>query len=195
MITVPVELQSFAANLADDNTVTLNWQTASESDNSGFNILRSNSRNGIYERINDEKILTQRSGQYSFDDKNVEASTRYFYKLEDVDLQGNVTLHGPVEITVTPPQTFVLNQNYPNPFNPTTQINYQLAKDVHVKLTIYNMLGQEVRQLVNDLQQAGTYRIFWDARDQSGSAVPTGIYHYRLQAGNFISVKKMILTK
>ena len=88
------------------------------------------------------------------------------------------------------PLTFKLYQNYPNPFNPTTTISYDLPERSRVKLVIYNILGQEVATLVNGEQEPGRYSVKFDA-----SGLPSGIYFYRLQAGNFIEQKKMILIK
>ncbi len=95
----------------------------------------------------------------------------------------------------TAPETFTLAQNYPNPFNPTTNVNYQLPRDVAVRLTIYNVLGQAVRVLVNEKQRVGYYTKQWDGRDDSGRLLPSGIYLYRLEAGEFVSVKRMMLMK
>ena len=93
------------------------------------------------------------------------------------------------------PETFVLAQNYPNPFNPTTNLNYELPRDVAVKLTIYNVLGQSVRVLVNEKQRVGVYSKQWDGRDDAGRLLPSGIYLYRIEAGEFVSVKRMMLMK
>ncbi len=95
----------------------------------------------------------------------------------------------------TAPQTFLLAQNYPNPFNPTTNLHYELPRDVQVRLTIYNMLGQVVRVLVNEKQRVGVYAKQWDGRDDAGRLLPSGIYLYRLEAGEFVSVKRMMLMK
>ncbi|MCX6163554.1 MAG: T9SS type A sorting domain-containing protein [Ignavibacteriae bacterium] len=88
------------------------------------------------------------------------------------------------------PTDYALLQNYPNPFNPVTVISYQLPKTSIVKLSIYDVRGQEVNILVNESQNAGNYEIGWNA-----SAFPSGVYFYRLEAGSFISNKKMILVK
>ena len=88
------------------------------------------------------------------------------------------------------PTDYALLQNYPNPFNPLTVINYQLPNTSNVKLSIYDMRGQEVNILVNETQIAGNYEIGWNA-----SAFPSGVYFYRLEAGSFVSNKKMILIK
>ena len=94
------------------------------------------------------------------------------------------------------PTSFGLDQNYPNPFNPTTIIQYRLKEPTNVKLTIYNILGQEVITLVNQEQLAGNYSVQWNATNEYGARVSTGIYFYRLVAGNkFTEVKKMMLLK
>ena len=100
-----------------------------------------------------------------------------------------------VAVKETIPTKFELSQNYPNPFNPTTTISYSLAKSETVKLTVFNMLGQNVAELVNKKQQAGNYLIKWNATNNSGIHVPSGVYFYRLEAGSFVKTNKMILLK
>ena len=90
---------------------------------------------------------------------------------------------------------FGLEQNTPNPFNPITAIQYSLAEASRVRLTIYNVLGQEVRVLVDENQSPGVYNLQWDGRDASGRNVSTGLYLYRLEAGSNIAVRKMIFVK
>jgi len=194
-IKVPVELSSFTASVGDGPGVTLNWKTGSEINNVGFNVLRGRSQSGNYAKLNDKLIPANREGNYSFVDAAAEAGARYYYKLEAIDTRGNVTTHGPIVVEAATPKTFELSQNYPNPFNPATQIHYQLPQAVQVSLTIYNMLGQEVRKLVNAQQPAGYHTAIWDGRDNAGRPVPTGIYHYRLQAGSFTMTKKMLMAK
>jgi flagellar hook assembly protein FlgD len=86
-------------------------------------------------------------------------------------------------------------QNYPNPFNPTTKIAYQIANAVDVKLTIYNVLGQEIIRLVDQNQKAGRYELLWDGRDTNGKLISSGIYFFRLQAGEFVKTHKMTFIK
>jgi ligand-binding sensor domain-containing protein len=93
------------------------------------------------------------------------------------------------------PVGFTLEQNYPNPFNPSTTIRYQLSKTIQVVLKVYNIFGQEVRTLVNERQPAGVNSVVWDGRDQSGKVVSSGIYIYRLQAGESIQSRKMTLVQ
>ncbi len=97
--------------------------------------------------------------------------------------------------TVEIPQKFELYQNYPNPFNPSTSIMFDLPSDEFVTLKIYNIIGQEVRTLVNEFKNAGRYTITWDGKDNTGKLVPSGIYFYRITAGNFSKTLKMVLTK
>jgi len=97
---------------------------------------------------------------------------------------------------IVEPQTFILSQNYPNPFNPTTTISYTLPKTADVTLTIYNVVGQKVRTLINDKKQtAGVYTIQWNGENDYGKSVASGVYVYRLQASDFIQSRKMIFTK
>ena len=108
------------------------------------------------------------------------------------------TLRGPsslfacrdVDVIVGLPNEFVLAQNYPNPFNPSTSITYQIAVNNLVNLKIYNVLGNEIATLVNEVQPAGKYEITFNA-----SSLSSGTYFYKLQAGNIIETKKMILLK
>ena len=93
------------------------------------------------------------------------------------------------------PQSYSLAQNYPNPFNPATTIRYELKDSGAVSLSIYDMSGQRIRQLVDEHQQAGYYELDWDGRDASGARGATGVYLYGLRAGDFRSVRKMLLMK
>jgi len=92
-------------------------------------------------------------------------------------------------------QDYRLGPNYPNPFNPTTRITYAIADPGLVSLTVFNMLGQEVKTLVNTVQSSGNYNVLWDATDNSGRSVGAGIYIYRLQVNNFVEIRKMVLIK
>ncbi|MBI4551415.1 MAG: T9SS type A sorting domain-containing protein [Candidatus Latescibacteria bacterium] len=93
------------------------------------------------------------------------------------------------------PTHFELSQNTPNPFNPTTRIEYQLPRSVHVRLMIYNVQGQEVRRLVDVEQQVGVYRVEWNGLNDAGKPVASGIYLYRLQADEFTQTRKMMLVR
>ena len=93
------------------------------------------------------------------------------------------------------PETFALHQNFPNPFNPITTLGYGLPKGSDVRLAIFDMLGNEVATLVNSHQQAGFKSVQWDGTGSMGRAVSAGVYLYRIEAGEFVETKKMLLLK
>ncbi len=93
------------------------------------------------------------------------------------------------------PDRFILEQNFPNPFNPETRIGYQIPAAAEVNIQIFNILGQEIRTVVDGHQAAGSYSVMWDGRDAAGQVVPSGVYLYRLTAGEFTAVRKMILMR
>ncbi|MDZ7268027.1 MAG: Ig-like domain-containing protein [candidate division KSB1 bacterium] len=196
LIKVPVSLLSFSASTANLRGVLLSWQTSGEIQPAGFNLLRSLSRDGRYHKLNASLLPPQPEGEYSFLDETANAGHRYFYKLEEVEVGGNVTTHGPIQIEVAQPVSFALRQNYPNPFNPSTTIQYQLPHPGQVRLTIFNTLGQVVTRLVNRRQEAGFHTVMWHGRNHAGEPVPSGIYYYRLEVeGGFVETKKMVLAK
>ena len=93
------------------------------------------------------------------------------------------------------PKAYQLFQNYPNPFNPETQIRYDLPVSGHVKLSIYNILGQRVKVLVDEIQDAGHKSVIWDGKDNGDKEVASGIYFYKIRAENYQKTKKMVLLK
>jgi len=97
---------------------------------------------------------------------------------------------GIIDVAGATPSGFLLKQNYPNPFNPSTTIRYELPRASHVTLTVYDVLGQEVATLVDGLEEPGYKSVEWNA-----SAVASGVYFYRLQAGDFIQSMKLVLKK
>ena len=102
---------------------------------------------------------------------------------------------GVLDYTIGLPKEFALDQNYPNPFNPSTTIRFALPKDAVVSLRVYDELGREVRTLVNRRLNAGYQQVVWDGRNEFGAQVASGMYIYRITAGSFISVKKMMMLK
>ena len=93
------------------------------------------------------------------------------------------------------PITFALHQNYPNPFNPVTSLKYDLPEEAQVALTIYDLMGREVTQLVNTTQEAGYRSVQWNATDMHGKPVSAGVYLYQIRAGEFVQTRKMVLLK
>jgi hypothetical protein len=91
--------------------------------------------------------------------------------------------------------TYALDSNFPNPFNPETQIQFSLAEDTRVNLTVYDLLGKEVKTLINDIRSQGSHTVAWDGKDNAGKKVASGLYLYKLSAGTFAQTKKMMLTR
>ena len=198
-ILVPVELTSFEAR-ADGNQVILNWATASETENLGFHVYRSQKALGEYERLTSTAIPgagnSAEQHVYSYVDESVAPGETYYYKLADVDFNGVITFHGPVSVAVeNVPAEYELLQNFPNPFNPRTVIRYQLPEASEVKLLIYNTQGQVVRTLVSGQIPAGNHSIMWNGTADDGARVASGVYIYRLETPAFVFQKKLVLTK
>ena len=198
---VPVELSSFNASV-NGNVVLLNWKTATETNNKGFEIERLNPksdlpagqagiRNPRWEKISfvNGKGTTTQSKSYSFVDNNV-STGNYTYRLKQIDYEGSFTYSEEIEVSINVPVEFSLRQNYPNPFNPSTTIEYSIPKDGFVNLTVYNVLGQQVAELANKNLKAGNYHITFSA-----SKFASGVYYYRLKSGDKVTVKKMIILK
>ena len=112
---------------------------------------------------------------------------------------GEITIPTAERFTVSKksaiPISFTLHQNFPNPFNPITTLRYDLPEDIFVILTVYDMLGRVVVQLVNTNQVAGFKLVQWDGSDSIGKPVSAGVYLYQIQAGEFVQTKKMVLLK
>ncbi len=185
----PVELSSFSA-VKSDNKVILNWATATELNNNGFEIERNVNNN--WEKIgyisgfgNSNSIK-----EYSFTDNNLTIAGKYLYRLKQIDNDGKFTYSNIIEVNIEAPKEFELVQNYPNPFNPETTINYSIPQNGNVKLVVFNTLGEKIATLVNGFTEAGTHSVKFNAGN-----LPSGIYFYQINTGNFSDVKKMILTK
>ena len=192
---VPVELTSFTAE-ALKNNIRLNWQTATETNNKGFEIERSQKSN-IKNQKEWEKIgfvrghgTTTEENNYTYTDKNLEAGN-YLYRLVQIDFDGTPNESEAVNVEISSqPLQYVLMQNYPNPFNPVTTISYSIPQDGNVQIKVFNSIGEEVSSLVNGFKNSGSYKVNFDASD-----LPSGIYYYRIKAGSFTSVRKMIVLK
>ncbi len=191
---VPVELISFSLNVTGSEVI-LNWRTATEINNKGFEVERQvhsfQSAGGRWERIGFVEGFgtTTEQKTYSFTDDNI-ASGNYTYRLKQLDFDGSYKYSNEVEAEVTAPAEFALSQNYPNPFNPTTQISYSIVKDGFVSLKVYNSLGQQAASLVNGIVKAGTHEVTFN-----GANLASGVYYYRINADSFTSTKKMILLR
>jgi len=186
---VPVELTSFTA-ASNESDVTLNWSTATETNNQGFEIQR-RTDDGEFENVGfvPGHGTTTDIQVYSYVDLKV-ASGNYTYRLKQMDFDGSFEYSSEVAVDVTIPLEFALEQNYPNPFNPSTVIKYSIPENGFVTLDVYNLLGEKVASLVNGVQDAGRYEVNFDA-----SQLASGVYIYSLRSGSFNLVKKMLLMK
>ena len=203
---LPVELTTFTA-LASGNVVELHWKTATEVNNYGFYVERASeslAATNSGESKNWETIdfvnghgNSSSPKEYSYVDETIGGSGKYFYRLKQVDVDGSYEYSPVVEVYVGAPEKFELSQNYPNPFNPATTITYSIPQTgvgskhaLTVQLKIYDVLGREVATLVNKHQSPGRYTVKFNA-----SKLNSGIYFYKLQAGDYTQVKRMMLVK
>lgn len=191
---IPVELSSFIAS-ANENSVTLNWSTATETNNSGFSVER---KTPLDERWIEVGFVpgfgtTTERKSYSFIDANLSMGL-FSYRLKQIDFDGTVEYSNEVFAEIGSPQNFMLMQNYPNPFNPSTSIEFSIPVVSNVSVEIYNVIGELVSSLVNQSLEAGYHRINFNA-----SNLPSGTYIYQLKAngqnGTFVDTKKMLLMK
>lgn len=186
---IPVELVSFNA-LVSGNSVNLSWHTASELNNSGFEIQRK-SENSDWMRIGfvEGAGTTTEGSTYSFSDTNPNQG-KVSYRLKQIDFDGTSSYSKVINVDLSAPTDFKLNQNYPNPFNPSTAISFSIPRATNVSLTIFNQIGEKVGELVNRNLEAGSYNYTWNASKQS-----SGIYFYELKTNEFRSIRKMTLIK
>ena len=182
------------------SAVKLQWDDPADADFKYFAIYRSTTRG--FDPKGAAPIATLINTEYT--DSQVVIGTAYYFRLSAFDFAGNESLYSPeISTTITSvdergrgvPTAYVMDQNYPNPFNPETTIRYQLPATGHVRLTIYNALGEEARQLINRIQPAAYHAVVWDGRDNAGNLLPSGVYLYRLESGEFTAIKKMVLMK
>jgi hypothetical protein len=197
---LPIQLSSFTVLGEGTGTVRLEWTTLSEIDNFGFEVEKSTEATGPYSTI--PQSFTPGHGttvaphNYSFTDNSVTAG-EWWYRLKQTDLNGFIHYYDPAAVilttgvaTATAPLESALLQNYPNPFNPKTGVRFQVAGVSNVRLSVYDILGREVKVLVNERKQVGRYEVSFD-----GSGLASGVYIYRLTAGTFVQSRRMVLTK
>lgn len=188
---LPVELLAFNSQVSGSN-VLLNWSTGFEINNSGFEVQRKTG-NADWSNIGYVNGSGNSNVQinYSFRDNNLQ-SGKYKYRLKQFDYNGNFEYYNLAsEVVVGLPNSFVLKQNYPNPFNPSTKIEFNLPANGNVILKIYDISGKEVSRLINnEFRNAGNYSI-----DFNASFLSSGVYFYKLEAGSFTGIKKMMYVK
>jgi len=196
---LPIELISFHASIVNSG-IALQWQTATEVNNYGFDVERC--AVDVRHLQGDGHLAWMKTGfvegsgttnspkQYSFSDKNLSIG-KYLYRLKQIDRDGKFSYSKTVKISILGAlKEFALSQNYPNPFNPSTMISYQLPTSNHISLKVYDALGREVATLVNEVKEAGRYSATFTA-----SKLSSGIYFAKLQSGDKVHLKMMMLVK
>ena len=203
---IPVELISFTSYV-DGVNVTLNWRTATEINNMGFEIERKSPsptpslKEGTFEFTDWKSVgfvngngTTTETKSYSFLDEGL-SSGKYQYRLKQIDFDGSFDYSNIIDAEIISPIKLSLEQNFPNPFNPTTLIRYSVpnvisteGRNLNVILKVFDVLGNEVATLVNEIKPAGNYNVEFNAKNLS-----SGVYFYQLKAGSLIQTKKMIL--
>lgn len=186
---VPVELTSFNA-LVSGSSVTLNWTTATETNNNGFSVERKSNNSSWQEIAFVPGFGTSTEHHsYSYTDNYLNAGS-YLYRLKQIDFDGTSEYSDIVNTEISAVSDFRLDQNYPNPFNPSTRISYSIPEQSFVSIKIFSITGEEVTSLVNGVQKEGRHEVIFDAKNLS-----SGIYIARMNAGSFSSTIKMNLLK
>jgi hypothetical protein len=186
---VPVELTSFTAT-TNGKEVILNWSTATELNNSGFEIQRRDAQSDFLSvgYVKGHGTTTEPQN-YSFADMYLD-NGKYFYRLKQIDYDGIFEYSDVVEVDWRTFSSYLLEQNYPNPFNPTTIIGFGTQNKSNVKITVLNTIGEEVAILLNEEKESGYHQVEFNAAN-----LPNGVYFYRIQTRDFVQTKKMILLK
>jgi hypothetical protein len=186
-------------------TIELTWNVVLHQDLDGYNVYRSRWENGEFTKLNSEPVSETEYVDASFPDRGaywyyVTAaysgdgwSAESFGSNKDAGFIGSPVGIGDDSDII--PKEFFLSQNYPNPFNPLTSIEYGLPASARVRIDIFNILGQNVRTLVDEYQLAGYKRVIWDGKDRNGRAVSSGVYFYSIKAADKQATKKMVLLK
>jgi hypothetical protein len=197
-ITTPkaVELSYFTFSVSSQG-VALKWRTETENNSLEWQIQRSKSLVGPFETVSrmEAQGTTNEPHEYSFLDNKVDPNQTYYYQLVEVSTSGS-QIFGPITVTTEAlPISFALAYPRPNPFAGESKIYYQIPERSRVSLKIYNITGQMVSTLVNDVKAAGYYYATWNGKNDQGVTLPNGIYFYRLEAGNNKATRKITLIK
>ena len=193
---LPVQLESFTAANVNTRNVRLTWVTSSEMNNAGFEVERAEVKS---QKLEFSKIgfinghgTTTTPTTYTYEDIKLN-SGKYNYRLKQVDNNGNFTYYNlSSEIEVGIPKKFNISQNYPNPFNPSTKIDFDLPLDSRVKITVFDILGREMKSVINEFRKAGYHTVTFNASNFSSG---TYFYRFETEGGNNVMTKKMLVVK
>lgn len=198
---LPVEMLSFGAVSGQDNQVTLNWATASETNTEKFIVTRADAANGNYHTVGNVSAFgtTSERHDYRFVDTDVVNGHTYYYKLHSMDVDGNTHVYNnngeTVIVSATPGANemaleYSLTQNYPNPFNSQTSFSFTIPAADNVTLKVFDLTGREVATVVNGRMNSGSHTVNWTAE-----GLATGVYMYTLTSGDFTQTKKLLYLK
>ncbi len=193
-VVVPVELTAFTTETLN-GAVIIKWQTATETNNSGFEIQKSEKPNvngqTEWEKITfvDGRGTTTEVTNYTYNDKVIKPGT-YLYRLKQIDFDGTTTFSSEIEVVINGPAEFALMQNYPNPFNPATTIRFTLPVKKDFVIAVYNSIGEKVAEVFKGEMEEGYHEVKFDASNLS-----SGVYFYRFESTQFVDVKKMVLLR
>ena len=187
---LPVELSSFTGKSIEEK-IMLHWITKTEVNNYGFELERALSDSKVWDNIGFVKGNgnSNSSKEYSFTDNNLSGGSKFIYRLKQIDYDGKFVYSDEIEIEIKTTK-YELYQNYPNPFNPVTNFKFEILNRRLVTLKVYDMLGNEITTIINKELDPGFYKFQWNAGN-----LASGVYLYRLHAGNYINTKKLLLIK
>ena len=209
--TLPVTLTSFTSTISYTSSgqarVSLQWKTEAESGLIGYNIFRN--ENPVFEnsvRANQEIVSANNSlvgNNYIYNDENVDLHRTYYYWLQSVELSNENETFGPISIkvinnnsdSVTIPYQTTLRSVYPNPFNPTATVSFYVKNPDRVKIKVFNIKGQQINELTNEVYQPGFHKLNWNGRDQNGNSCASGIYFFKMETRAQNQLIKGILVK
>jgi hypothetical protein len=194
---MPVRPVGLVANY-QAGAVVLSWTAPTDPDIDVYNVYRSTTAG--FDPGTTSPIASVKGIAYT--DNAVTPGTQYYYRIDAVDFSGNKSPYSDEASVVTGitaengiPTEFALKQNYPNPFNPSTEIGFAVPKAVRVKLSVFTVTGELIATLVDREMSAGNYTVTWNGESLSGRTVSSGLYLYRIEAGDFVSVRKMVMLK
>jgi hypothetical protein len=187
---VPVQMRSFQASVSG-NCVLVRWVAVTEVNCYGYYVQRTKQGVPGWTEVGFVSGAGTASSphSYHYSDRVTEIG-HYLYRVKQVNNDGKTEYYGNTEIEITAPAKFSLKQNYPNPFNPSTTIPYELPQRLHVLLAVYNSLGQKLTELVNEEKEAGYHEVRFDT-----GGLASGIYLYRIEAGNYIQARKLLVIR
>lgn len=187
-------LAEFRANPDPAKGIVLSWQTRLETDNLGFYVQRSQHRDGPFIAISG-LIAPSASGRYQYSDAKIETGLLYYYRLQDLSANGDLSHHEAISAMQAPPADFYLSAAYPNPFNARTHMRVCLPRTVAVQIVVTDLLGRSLKEIHRGALKPGYYDFTWNGEDEEGVAVASGVYYFRIQAGTEQWSRKMALIR